>query len=141
MRAALVVAEMALAVVLLIGAGLGSVIGAGGGWLLKQARRRGFAAEEFTGIAVLALALLAYAVAVSVSGNGFVSAFCGGLAFGAWPEVWGSGLQLVVNIVGMAMAGWVTLALQRAVWSRVPAPRRSHARLSRHIHAEPPPPR
>ena len=68
---------------LLIGAGLGSVIGAGGGWLLKQARRRGFAAEEFTGIAVLALALLAYAVAVSVSGNGFVAAFCGGLAFGA----------------------------------------------------------
>ena len=61
-----------------------------------------------------------------------------GLAFGAWDEVWGSGLQLVVNIVGMALAGWVTLALQRVIWSRVPAPRRSHARLSRHIHADPP---
>jgi len=60
-----------------------------------------------------------------------------GLAFGAWPEVLGSGLQLVVNLVGMALAGWATLALQRAVWSRVPAPR-SHSRLSRHIHAEPP---
>ncbi|MGO4597609.1 DUF389 domain-containing protein [Terrabacter sp. 2RAF25] len=63
-----------------------------------------------------------------------------GLAFGAWGEVRGSGLQLVVNIIGMALAGWLTLALQRAIWSRVPAPR-SHSRLSRHVHAEPPPPR
>ena len=61
-----------------------------------------------------------------------------GLAFGAWAEVRGSGLQLVINVVGMALAGWVTLALQRAVWSRVPAPP-SHKRLSRRIHAEPPP--
>jgi uncharacterized hydrophobic protein (TIGR00271 family) len=62
-----------------------------------------------------------------------------GLAFGAWQEVRGSGLQLVVNIIGMALAGWLTLALQRAIWSRVPAPR-SHSRLGRHVHAEPPPP-
>ncbi|HET7398168.1 MAG TPA: DUF389 domain-containing protein [Intrasporangium sp.] len=46
-----------------------------------------------------------------------------GLAFGAWKEVWGSSLQLVVNILGMALAGWLTLALQQAVWSRVPARR------------------
>jgi len=63
-----------------------------------------------------------------------------GLAFGAWAEVRGSGLQLVVNIIGMALAGWLTLVLQRAIWSRVPAPR-SHSRLNRHVHAEPPPPR
>jgi uncharacterized hydrophobic protein (TIGR00271 family) len=63
-----------------------------------------------------------------------------GLAFGAWGEVRGSGLQLVVNIIGMALAGWLTLVLQRAIWSRVPAPR-SHSRLNRHVHAEPPPPR
>ncbi len=59
-----------------------------------------------------------------------------GLAFGAWEEVWGSSLQLVVNISGMAAAGWLTLALQRTVWSRVPAPR-SHSELGRRIHAEP----
>jgi uncharacterized hydrophobic protein (TIGR00271 family) len=63
-----------------------------------------------------------------------------GLAFGAWHEVRGSGLQLVVNLAGMAVAGWLTLLLQQAVWSRVPAPR-SHSRLNRHVHAEPPPPR
>ncbi len=68
---------------LLLGAAIGVGLGAAGGWLLQQARRRGLAAEEFTGISVLALALLAYSVAVVIDGNGFVAAFCGGLAFGA----------------------------------------------------------
>lgn len=42
-----------------------------------------------------------------------------GLAFGVGSAVWGSTLQLVVNLAGMALAGWATLALQDAVWSRV----------------------
>ena len=42
-----------------------------------------------------------------------------GLAFGVWHEVVGSGLQLLLNLSGMAVAGWVTLALQSALWSRV----------------------
>jgi uncharacterized hydrophobic protein (TIGR00271 family) len=49
-----------------------------------------------------------------------------GLAFGAAHEVWGSLLQLVINITGMALAGWATLAFQQFVWSRVvinPVPR------------------
>lgn len=41
------------------------------------------AAEEFTGVAVLALALLSYSAALALGGNGFVAAFCGGAAFGA----------------------------------------------------------
>jgi uncharacterized hydrophobic protein (TIGR00271 family) len=40
-------------------------------------------------------------------------------AFGAWHEVGGSALQLLLNISGMAVAGWATLAVQEAVWSRV----------------------
>jgi NhaP-type Na+/H+ or K+/H+ antiporter len=66
-----------------IGLVVGSGLGLGGGWLLRRARERGWAAEDFVGIAVLALALAAYAAAVAVHGNGFVAAFCGGLAFGA----------------------------------------------------------
>lgn len=46
-----------------------------------------------------------------------------GLAFGARQEIWGSALQLVVNLTGMALAGWATLALQQSVWSRVSARR------------------
>jgi uncharacterized hydrophobic protein (TIGR00271 family) len=41
-----------------------------------------------------------------------------GLAFGVGHEVWGSSLQLLINISGMALAGWATLAFQQAVWSR-----------------------
>lgn len=54
------------------------------------------------------------------------------MAFGAWSEVRGSLLQLGVNLAGMAVAGWATLALQHAVWSRV-SPHRSRllARLGR----------
>ena len=48
-----------------------------------------------------------------------------GLAFGAWHEVTGSAAQLGLNVVGMALAGWATLAVQREVWKRVPARRRT----------------
>jgi NhaP-type Na+/H+ or K+/H+ antiporter len=68
---------------LAVGAAVGVVVGGGGGWLLRRERQKGWASEEFAGIAVLALALTAYLLAVGVDGNGFVAAFCGGLAFGA----------------------------------------------------------
>ncbi len=68
---------------LVIGVVVGVAVGAVGGGLLRWARHQGWAAEEFVGIAVLALALGAYAGALVVDGNGFVAAFCGGLAFAA----------------------------------------------------------
>jgi hypothetical protein len=46
-----------------------------------------------------------------------------GLAFGAGSEVWGSIQQLALNLLGMAIAGWVTLALQQTVWARMSAKR------------------
>lgn len=51
-----------------------------------------------------------------------------GAAFGAWHEVTGSLAQLGLNLTGMAVAGWLTLSLQQAVWSRVPARRRTFVR-------------
>ena len=42
-----------------------------------------------------------------------------GAAFGVGSEIWGSTLQLLVNVSGMALAGWVALALQQVVWSWV----------------------
>ena len=46
-----------------------------------------------------------------------------GLAFGASAEIWGSTAQLLLNLSGMALAGWATLAFQQAVWSRMSARR------------------
>jgi sodium/hydrogen antiporter len=69
---------------LLLGLVVGAVVGAGGGALLRIARRRGWSSDEFAGPAVLALALMAYLGAVAIDGNGFVAAFVGGGAYGAF---------------------------------------------------------
>ncbi|WP_107767382.1 cation:proton antiporter domain-containing protein [Nocardioides terrigena] len=67
---------------LAVGAVVGALCGLVGGRALRWARRRDWAAEDFAGIAVLALALIAYLAALAVGANGFVAAFCAGLAFG-----------------------------------------------------------
>jgi uncharacterized hydrophobic protein (TIGR00271 family) len=46
-----------------------------------------------------------------------------GLAFGVGDEIWGSTLQLLINLSGMAVAGWATLAVQQMVWARMSARR------------------
>lgn len=53
-----------------------------------------------------------------------------GLAFGVGDEIVGSALQLVVNIAGMVAAGAATLAVQQAIWGRLPVRRRSVDRRS-----------
>jgi sodium/hydrogen antiporter len=68
---------------LLLGALTGVVLGALGGVLLRSARRRGWSSEESTGPGILALALLAFLLAVVIDANGFVAAFVAGSAFGA----------------------------------------------------------
>lgn len=40
-----------------------------------------------------------------------------GVAFAAWDEVAGSTVQLALNISGMVVAGWATLAVQHLVWN------------------------
>jgi NhaP-type Na+/H+ or K+/H+ antiporter len=67
-----------LAIGLAVGIGVGLV----GGQAMRMASRRGWVTEDFTGPAVLALALAAYAGTLWLDGNGFVAAFVAGLAFG-----------------------------------------------------------
>lgn len=71
------VAELALGVL------IGAVVGGAGGFVVKAARRRGWAEGDFAGSAVLALAVCAYACALALHGNGFIAAFVAGIAFGA----------------------------------------------------------
>ena len=68
---------------LAVGAGIGAGIALVGGRLLSVAHRRGWMEHGSRRLATLALALLAFEVASEAGGNPFVSAFVGGLIFGA----------------------------------------------------------
>lgn len=81
-----------------IGVLVGAIVGLAGGWLLDHALDRGWAPPGFRPIAVLGLALLAYAAALQLGGNGFIAAFVGGLAFGtALRDDHADGLELVTD--------------------------------------------
>jgi NhaP-type Na+/H+ or K+/H+ antiporter len=77
--------------------GLGVLVGVGvglvGGWLVSRASKRGWMTDPFRRLALLALALIAWALADQIGGNGFIAAFVGGLAVG--PTVERSGEQLI----------------------------------------------
>ena len=64
---------------LLVGIGVGLV----GGWLVSRASRRAWMTGSFQRLALLALALIAWALADQIGGNGFIAAFVGGLAVGS----------------------------------------------------------
>src|ERR671921_3028393 len=77
--------------------GFGVLVGIGvgllGGWLVSRASRAGWMNESFQRLALLALALIAWAQADTVGGNGFIAAFIGGLALG--PSVERVGERLI----------------------------------------------
>lgn len=61
---------------------VGALVGASGAWLVRESIRRGWISDTFERLALLALALLAYALAGLMGGNGFIAAFAGGLCAG-----------------------------------------------------------
>ena len=67
---------------LLVGAGVGLV----GGWLVRWASQRGWMTDSFQRLALLALAIIAWALADQIGGNGFIAAFVGGLLIGPTVE-------------------------------------------------------
>ncbi len=54
-----------------------------GAWLLQQAAAKDWIDGTFQRLAALSLALVTFALAESVGGNGFIAAFCAGLTLGA----------------------------------------------------------
>lgn len=67
---------------ILLGPLVGVLFGAVGGWILLRAKAHGTTSEIYEGVGALALAGAAYLAATEVGGNGFISAFAAGLAFG-----------------------------------------------------------
>jgi NhaP-type Na+/H+ or K+/H+ antiporter len=111
------------AVDLVGGAALGAGVGLVGALLLSWARRAGWSSPGFRPLAVLALALFAYATALVAGVNGFVAAFIAGMAFGslvsdsdllAFAEETGTLMSLLVWFIfgaimvvpGFELAGW-----------------------------------
>jgi NhaP-type Na+/H+ or K+/H+ antiporter len=72
---------------------VGIGVGLAGGWLVSWASKRRWMTDSFQRLALLALALIAWALADQVGGNGFIAAFVGGLAVG--PTVERVGEQLI----------------------------------------------
>jgi NhaP-type Na+/H+ or K+/H+ antiporter len=65
-----------------LGVGAGVAVGGVGGWLIVVAERRDWASKASRQLAVLALSVGSYLLAVTIGGNGFIAAFVGGLGFG-----------------------------------------------------------
>jgi len=70
------------ALALVYGAAIGVGVGVVGAAALLITARRRWSAPVFRPLAVLGLAVLAYAASIEAGGNGFVAAFLGGMAFG-----------------------------------------------------------
>jgi len=113
---------------LALGALVGIVIGAGGGWLLKFASAKGWANPSYRALTVVAFALLAFAGADELGANGFIAAFVGGLAFGTifMPEERDSVLQfdagmgsLLSLIVWFVFGAFLVSALDVVTWQTV----------------------
>jgi NhaP-type Na+/H+ or K+/H+ antiporter len=65
---------------------VGIGVGLAGGSLVRWASNRGWMTESFQRLALLALALIAWALADQIGGNGFIAAFVGGLVVGPTVE-------------------------------------------------------
>jgi len=67
--------------------GIGALIGVGlavmGAWALRSTMRRGWIAEPWVGIPIVALAFGCFALTQIAGGSGFIACFTGGLIFGA----------------------------------------------------------
>jgi NhaP-type Na+/H+ or K+/H+ antiporter len=112
---------------LALGALTGGASGFAGGWLLRRTARLGWASSSFRPIAVLGVALFAYAVAVNADANGFVAAFVGGMAFGSVMDKGEQeALELTTNaggvgsiVVWFIFGAFLIPVLEHSSWSAV----------------------
>ncbi|MEO1733126.1 MAG: cation:proton antiporter [Pseudomonadota bacterium] len=68
---------------LVFGPAVGLAIGYVAGRVLLWAKRTDYTSDVYEGIGALAVAIGTYLTALMIGGNGFIAAFCAGLAFGA----------------------------------------------------------
>lgn len=67
---------------ILLGAFIGILVAATAGKSLAWASKKGWVDRSFEQIAIVGIALLCFALATVLGGNGFIAAFCGGMTLG-----------------------------------------------------------
>lgn len=89
---------------------VGVVVGGLGGWLMRESRVRGWMTDVFYQLALIALALSSFVVALEVGGNEFIAPFVAGLfvklrfehageEMEGFSEAWGQSLNYLVFFV------------------------------------------
>lgn len=111
--------------------GYGALVGIGvgliGGWLIDHASRRKLMTGAFQQLAILSLAVIAWALAGEIGGNGFIAAFAGGLAAGRITTVCGEHIldftedegQLLTSVVFFIFGVGAISYLDAATWEVV----------------------
>lgn len=61
---------------------IGLIVGLIGGWLILQARKKGWITKVYQRLALLSLAISSWLIADQIGGSGFIAAFVGGFATG-----------------------------------------------------------
>ncbi|MDI1466227.1 cation:proton antiporter [Catellatospora sp. KI3] len=107
--------ELAIALV------VGVAVGAGAGWLLRGARRRGWSSVPGERLAYLAVGVLAFEAAHALHGNGIVAGFLAGLSVRALDaDLPPAHLQTVHDVVLLLSAG-VWFVFGSLVWRSLAA--------------------
>ncbi len=96
---------------LTLGPLVGAAVGWAGGRLVEEAARRGWMQATFQRLSAVSLALIAFALAEIVGGNGFIAAFCGGLALGVQNPVVRERIQEFGEAEGVQLSLFVFLML------------------------------
>ncbi len=96
----------------------GVLVGAGGGFLVRWAADREWMNHSFRQLTGLLLAVLAYALALQIGGNGFIAAFVAGMSLGCVSQKFCGSLQQFMEAEGQLLALLTFLLLGTTlVWS------------------------
>ena len=71
----------------------GIVVGLGGGYLLKLSSKVGWLSDQFQQLSGIALAIIAWAGALQIGGNGFIAAFVAGMAISVYSDSIGEAMR------------------------------------------------
>lgn len=83
---------------------IGVFVGLIGGWMVIQAKKRGWITKTYQRLALLALAILSWLIADQLGGSGFIAAFVGGLSTGYIFEDAGDILTDFASAEGMLLS-------------------------------------